>query len=204
MSCTPPTPKGSRRVVVSPRVLEVIECIVEDRMTKSVPLDPCDYQRYRHPSDWFRYCRDCGDLRVVGFPDTCRLEPIGTVWRARGWHCYNCEGDVWWVRDELHSAIFVRNVPMYYHCLDYSGPDFHLHFPGPGGRDRLNLRMVSWCLWCDDLMTDDGKDWNHMMCKQCVERVSALINGTLNKVYRIPKRAAIDIELFLLTRGCAE
>ena len=91
----------------------------------------------------------------------------------------------------------MRDVPTYYYCLDNtSGTAFR--------EDRLRLRVVNWCLWCDDRMTDTCENWNHMMCKQCVERVSALIIGTLNKVYRIPKRAAIDIELFLLARGCAE
>ena len=61
------------------------------------PLNFVDKRRYQHSTDWFGYCKTCGDLDLVGFPFDWRLEPEGELWREQGWHCRACEGEVWWI-----------------------------------------------------------------------------------------------------------
>lgn len=159
------------------------------------PLDFKDQRRYKHSTDWFGYCEACGDLKIVNFPFDWRLEPEGELWREQGLHCRACQGEVWWIKEELYDAIFALDVPKYYLARDYTGPPCIGLF-----EDRLYLRVVSWCVWGKEQMFDDGEHWNYMICPECVRHVGSLIIGTLIKVYGMPKHAAIEVELFLLAR----
>ena len=96
------------------------EHLVFPGVTESTVIDAlscqrhASYQRHAHPSEWYHYCRDCGGLVVVEFPDTIRLDQVGEIWRECGWECPNCDGQVWWLKTELYDALFLRKVPTYY------------------------------------------------------------------------------------------
>ena len=194
---SPPIPvsqDGTEEQFVFPEVMEltVVDALSYQRQAS--------YQRHAHPSEWYHYCRDCGGLGVVEFPDTIRLEPVGELWRERGWECPNCDGEVWWVKTELYDALFLRKVLTYYFPLEA--------FMKGGG--RLYFRVVKHCLWCgefidcDEFETSHNLEWNCMLCESCVMHVSARIVGTLVETYGLPMRAAFDIVLFLWARGGAD
>ena len=92
--------------------------------------------RYDHPREWFEYCRVCGEMALMPYPDTLRWEPIGEEWNSRGWHRYSGEGRVWWIKNALYDAVFLRDAPTCYQL--YRG-------------NKINVeRVVDWCLLCHD------------------------------------------------------
>ena len=103
---------------------------------------------YDHPHEGHAYCDLCGWLELVQRPGGTTWEPIGDVWRSRGWWCYRCNSKVWWLRE---GALFLKEVP--------------IDTKRVGGRLRMN--RYNWeCLLCDcDL--DHQPTFYWMICPRC-------------------------------------
>ena len=137
----------------------------------SDPFDYEDMKNFEHPSEWFDYCNDCGKLLVGTPPFSGKTGPEREDWRYRGWDCPECEGKVWWVKDELCQSLFLRNMPTYFIARGYTGPCMQVESPQTTSlnvwEDRLTLRIVGWCLWCrrpilklHDVYSACGSHWD--------------------------------------------
>ena len=114
---------------------------------------------FYHPGEWFEYCRECGRCEYV---DSLRV-PIGEHWRDNGWYCSECEGRVWWIREELYDAVFLLDAP----C----GVQIR------GSRSISIRRLVDWCPLCHDMFgrIEDRGSYSHMICLDCEELLTAAI-----------------------------
>ena len=172
----------------------------EEVLTKS----ESDMYRYgagfRHPCKWYEYCRRCGDPCIIKFGDTKRIEPVGIIWRSRGWHCEVCAGEVWRVANELYSALFLRQVPTgFYMFHEVVSLKWRPDQPTPLRlkQQSIHSRVVKHCLWCKGRMMDDGRRWNLMICEDCKDNLEGMVKGWLSKEVNLPSVIADQITGFV-------
>ena len=156
--------------------------------------------RYRHPCEWYEYCRECGDLFIIKHGEFKWIEPIGVRWRKRGWQCATCEGEVWKVASELYSALFLRQVPtgfyVFREVLSFVGYPA-LPVPQRLKRQAIHSRVVKRCLWCKGKLMDDGRRWNWMICENCKTALEGMIKGWLSKEVSLPSVIVDQITKFV-------
>ena len=161
------------------------------------PLKLGNRRNYVHYSNWFEYCTQCGDWdsQVAGSLKT--MQPEGVRWKLRGWHCPECKGAVWWLKEEIYHALLARDIPSYY--VSRMGNINGSYCPYL--EERLYLRAVPFCLICGCDFHDDGQCWNYMMCPSCAEEMSLSIASTLYWVNQYPFLVAVNIVGFIFRRG---
>ena len=158
------------------------------------PLGYLDKKVYEHPSEWFEYCRKCGQVdEEAAYANKVPPKPVGIYWKRQGWSCAQCKGDIWWVKEELKVAVFNRDVPRYYLSKRFTEDP-------PWVEDRLYLRLVSTCLMCNAEMYDDGSKWDCMICPKCVMPLVQRIVGTLTVRWRFPFYWAVRVAAFIMAR----
>ena len=141
--------------------------------------------QYKHPSDWYEYCRECGGLAPLVVEDELDWEPEGETWQARGWHCFACNGRVWWVKEELYEHLFLVEVPTCYQVR--------------GKRIKIE-RIVDWCLLCHDTdgRLDERGDYRRMYCYECAWTLEITIGEWLWRTHGLPMLA---VELIMECLG---
>ena len=99
------------------------------------------------------------------------------MWRARGWYCFACEGNVWWIKAALLSALFLTDVPTGYRLR--------------GSNKTSTERVVDWCLLCHDTVgkLEDRPDYQYMFCWERGGSLKDAVGNGLANANKLPKLA---------------